>query len=142
MKTSRRGIDLIKQFEGLRLDAYVCAAGVLTIGYGHTGPDVQPGMTITEEEADALLRADLEKFERCVSEALTVDVIQPQFDALVSFAFNVGCQALLDSTLLKLINVEDFEGAAAQFARWNKAGGRELAGLTRRRAAEAELFLA
>jgi lysozyme len=139
VKTSDAGLDLIKSHEGLRLDAYLCPAGVWTIGYGHTGT-ARPGMRITNEQADDLLRLDVEKFEGCVRNALQVEVTQGQFDALVSFAFNVGCGALRGSTLLRLLNQGDFDGAAAQFARWNRGGGQVLAGLARRREDERSLF--
>lgn len=139
-RTSDAGISLIKRFEGLRLEAYLDAVGVWTIGYGHTGPDVFRGRTITEEEADALLRKDLGSAENCVRAAVSVPISQGEFDALVSFVFNLGCGALRRSTLLRLLNGGDHDGAALEFAKWNKADGKVLAGLTRRRAAEAELF--
>lgn len=142
MKTSQAGIDLIKQFEGLELTAYPdpgTGGEPWTIGYGHTG-GVKPGDTVTEAEAEELLRQDLEKFEDCVNAYVSVPITQSQFDALVSFAFNVGCGALKSSTLLRLLNNGDTEAAAAQFGRWNKAAGRVLAGLTRRRGAERDLF--
>ena len=139
MKTSPKGISLIKEFEGLSLDAYLCSAGVLTIGYGHTG-GVQKGDRITEKKAEELLQDDLKKFENGVLRLVRVPLNQNQFDALVSFAFNLGVGNLGKSTLLRKLNDRDFKGAAAEFVRWNKAGGRELAGLTRRRNAEAELF--
>lgn len=145
MKTSKRGVQIIKSHEGLRLKAYpdpATGGDPWTIGYGHTGVDVQPGLVITEETAEGLLRRDLERFEECVNDAVSVDLIQPQFDALVSFAFNVGCANFRNSTLLRLVNAEDMEGAGAQFSRWNKAAGKEMAGLTKRRAEEAALFLA
>jgi lysozyme len=140
VKISQAGIDLIKEFEGCELTAYVCPAGVLTVGYGHTGPDVKPGQEIDEDEAEQLLRNDLAKFETCVEEMLEVEVTQAQFDALVSFAFNLGCGALRSSTLLKLLNGGKPDAARQQFSRWNKGGGQVLTGLTRRRAAEAEMF--
>jgi len=90
MRISQKGIDLIKKFEGIRLTAYVCPAGVLTIGYGHTGPDVQPGMRITEEEAERLLWADTESAQQTVSSFVSVKLNQNEYDALVSFTFNVG----------------------------------------------------
>lgn len=139
MKTSPRGISLIKEFEGLSLGAYLCSAGVLTIGYGHTG-GVQKGDRITEKKAEELLQDDLKKFENGVLRLVRVSLNQNQFDALVSFAFNLGVGNLGKSTLLRKLNDRDFKGAAAEFVRWNKAGGRELEGLTRRRNAEAELF--
>jgi lysozyme len=138
---SDAGIALTKGFEGLRLTAYRDSAGVLTIGYGHTGPDVTEGMTIDEAEAEALLLADVQGAVNCVNRAVTATITQNQFDALVDFCFNVGCGALLNSTLLRKVNAADFAGAAAQFALWVHAGGEVLAGLVRRRKAEAEMFL-
>lgn len=142
MKISDEGIRLIKQFEGLELHAYKDIVGVLTVGYGSTGSHVRPGMVITEQEAEDLLLQDLVRFEECVTDALEIDVTQQQFDALVSFAFNLGCKAMSGSTLMKLVNAGDSAAAAQQFARWSKAGGKEVAGLVRRRQAEKELFLA
>ena len=139
MKTSPKGISLIKEFEGLSLDAYLCSAGVLTIGYGHTG-GVQKGDRITAKKAEELLQDDLKKFENGVLRLVRVPLNQNQFDALVAFAFNLGVGNLGKSTLLRKLNDRDFRGAAAEFVKWNKAGGKELAGLTRRRIAEAELF--
>ncbi len=141
MIISDAGIELIKSFEGCKLEAYRCPADVLTIGYGHTG-DVDEGQIITEHQADVLLRSDLTTFERCVNALVVVPVTQSQFDALVSFAFNLGCNALRKSTLLRMLNEGDDVGAGQQFERWNKSNGRALAGLTRRRAAERDLFLA
>ena len=138
-KISQRGIDLIKQFEGLRLEAYLCPAGVWTIGYGSTR-DVKKGDKITAAEAGEMMAADLLPFERDVSRLVKVPLDQCQFDALVCFAYNVGGGALASSTLLKLLNAGDYAGAAGQFARWNKANGKQLAGLTRRREAERALF--
>ncbi len=137
--TGAKGLSIIKQFEGLELKAYLCPAGVLTIGYGHTGSDVKPGMVITEAKADALLRLDLERFEGAVNK-LAPATTQEQFDALVSFTFNLGESALAKSTLLKKHNAGDYAGAAAEFAKWINAGGRPLEGLKRRRAAEAQLY--
>lgn len=139
MKTASTGLALIKQFEGLKKQAYICPAGVLTIGYGSTGPHVKRGMVITEAQADALLAQDLVRFERAVN-ALGVSLTQNQFDALVAFAFNVGVGAFASSTLVKLLKQGDTKGAAAQFGRWTKADGKTLPGLVRRRAAEAALF--
>ncbi|UGA37973.1 lysozyme [Chromobacterium haemolyticum] len=142
MKTSAKGITLIQKSEGLRLKAYQDSVGVWTIGYGHTGPDVKPGMVITQAQADALLARDLERFEAGVARLVKVPLNQNQFDALVCFSFNLGLGALQGSTLLlRLLNAGDYAGAAAQFPRWNKAGGKELPGLTRRRAAEQAMFL-
>lgn len=144
MKISARGIELIKQFEGLELEAYQDIAGVWTIGYGHTG-DVEPGMRISEREADALLRRDLKSRENAVDNFTNVDLNQNEFDALVSFVFNVGAEAYRRSTARRRLNRNDRMGAADALTWWNKAtvGGvlREVAGLTRRRAAERAVFL-
>jgi len=138
---SDAGIALTKSFEGLRLTAYRDCGGVLTIGYGHTGSGVTEGMTIDEAQAEALLRADLQAAVDCVNRAVITAITQNQFDALVDFCFNVGCGALLNSTLLRKLNAGDFAGAAAQFAVWVHAGGEVVAGLVRRRELEAEMFL-
>lgn len=144
-KTSNRGIELIKEFEGCRLTAYLCPAGVWTIGYGHTGKvdgkAIAKGMTITAKKATELLRQDLATFEAAVNTYVTAPITQNMFDALVSFAFNCGGAALKNSTLLKKLNAKNYEGAANEFPRWNKAGGKVLAGLTRRRERERQLFL-
>lgn len=136
------GFDLIKHFEGCELTAYQDAVGVWTIGWGHTGPEVRAGLTITQSEADQLLDRDLDRFEEAVDRLTRGRATPDQFAAMVSLAFNVGAGdgGLKTSTLLRMHNDGDYEGAAAQFARWNKAGGRVLNGLTRRRAAEAELY--
>jgi lysozyme len=137
---SVQGMELTKGFEGLSLTAYQDCAGVWTIGYGHTGPDLIAGMTITEADAEALLRADLATAVACVNRAVNVSINQHQFDALVDFCFNAGRGSLLPSTLLRKVNAGDFEGAAAQFGLWVHAGGRVVSGLVRRRKAEAALF--
>lgn len=141
MNIGQRGIDLIKEFEGCKLNAYRDQVGILTCGFGHTGYDVTPATVWSQEEAENVLRLDLARFERCVEDAVTVDITQNQFDALVAFTFNLGCGALAQSTLLKLLNQGSIEAAADQFPHWNKAGGQVVAGLTRRREAEKELFL-
>lgn len=140
MKTSATGIALIKSFEKCRLTAYRDAVGVLTIGWGHTG-NVWLGMVVTQEQADALLAADIQRFEKGVAALLKVQVTQGQFDALVSFSFNCGLGNLESSTLLRKLNAGDVDGAAAEFPRWNKAGGSVLRGLTLRREAEQRLFM-
>ena len=140
MKISDAGLDLIQRFEGCKLKAYQDSVHVWTIGVGHTG-DVQPGQEITQEEAMELLRQDVEDAEKCVNVCVTAPLSQGQFDALVSFCFNLGCGALRRSTLLQKVNASDFDGASREFVKWNKAGGVVLNGLTRRREAEAELFL-
>lgn len=142
MRISDAGVDLIKSFEGLKLEAYKCPAGIWTIGYGYTGPGVTSGLSIDEQEAESLLYDDLVKFEDGVNKlTCELDITQGMFDALVCFAYNVGLDALARSTLLKLLKQNKVLEASEQFKVWNKAGGKELAGLTRRRNAEAELFL-
>jgi len=141
MKISPKGLAVIKQFEGLRLTAYKCPAGVLTIGYGSTGAHVKPGMKITEQEAERLLLDDLSRFEVGVHEVIKQPLTQGQFDALVSFSFNVGLGALRESTLAAKLKAGDVVGAANEFARWNKAGGKVLPGLVKRREAERDLFV-
>ena len=136
---SDEGLDLIKHFEGCELTSYICPSGIYTIGYGHTG-DVLPGQTITQAEADALLREDVKKFEKGTNNYTNVPLNQSQFDALVSFTFNVGLGAYRDSTLLRLLNGSDYEGAAGQFGRWVNGANGPLPGLVRRREAEEKLF--
>ena len=140
MKLGPQGAALIQRFEGCRLEAYLPTAhDVPTIGYGHTR-GVAMGDTCTEAEAEAWFLEDVAWAEDCVSRAVTATLRQPEFDALVSLCFNIGCSAFKGSTLVRLLNEGDYDGAAAQFGRWNKQAGQELAGLTRRRAEEAELF--
>ena len=141
MQTSEKGLDLIRKYEGLQLAAYVCPGGKLTIGYGHTGPDVTSGRKITAEQANELLVKDVLRFEKAVNELVTVPMTQGMFDALISFSFNLGAGSLKSSTLLKKLNAYDREGAANEFLRWNKAKGKVLAGLTARRESERELFV-
>lgn len=140
-KTSAAGIALIKHHESCRLAAYLCPAGKWTIGYGHTGADVYSGMTISQAQADRLLANDLARFERAVNQAVSVPLNQNQFDALASFCFNVGAGGFRGSTLRVLLNDGNYAGAADQLLRWDKASGKVLPGLTRRRAAERQLFL-
>jgi|GWRWMinimDraft_9_1066018.scaffolds.fasta_scaffold00492_2 GH24 family phage-related lysozyme (muramidase) len=136
---SKAGLSLIKEFEGCRLTSYTCAAGVLTIGYGSTGPHVTPGKTITQAEADALLLKDVARFEKGVDDLITVPLKQCQFDALVSFAFNCGNGALEESTLRKRLNAGEDPNTVAkeELPRWTNKG---LAGLVRRRTAEVNMF--
>jgi len=135
-------LDLIKKWEGLRLEGYICPAGVPTIGYGHTGPTVKEGMKITEADAEALLRSDVERFARAVDSQIRVPLTNNQRCALISFAFNVGVGALMDSTLRKrLNNGENAQKVAMEeLPRWNKGDGKILEGLVRRRKAEVDLF--
>ncbi|MCQ3457743.1 lysozyme [Salmonella enterica subsp. enterica serovar Indiana] len=148
MQTSPEGIALIKGFEDCRLTAYPdpgTGGAPWTIGYGWTHPidgkPVKPGMTIDQETADRLLKTGLVSYENDVLKLVRVKLTKGQFDALVSFAYNVGSRALSTSTLLKKLNAGDIKGAADEFLRWNKAGGKVLNGLTRRREAERALFL-
>jgi len=139
MITGDKGIDLIKRFEGCRLEAYKCSAEVLTIGYGHTG-GVKEDDTITQEEADKLLKADVFKFEKNVEDNVKVELNQSQFDALVAWTFNLGVGNLRSSTMLQKLNNEDYTSVPSEMKRWNKAGGKTLDGLIRRRKAESLLF--
>jgi lysozyme len=137
---SPNGLALTVQFEGLRLTAYQDSAGVWTIGYGHTGLDVHSDLTITEEQAGALLLQDTASAVAAVNRLVTVPLTQNQFDALVDFVFDVGAGHFKSSTLLRDLNAGNIVAAAEQFARWDRAGGVEVAGLLRRREAEAALF--
>ena len=139
MKISLEGLSLIKKFEGCRLEAYYCSGGVLTIGYGHTG-GVKETDTITQEEADKLLKGDILKFEQYVEDNVMVELDQSQFDALVAWTFNLGPGNLRESTMLTKLNNEDYESVPFEMRRWNKAGGKTLDGLIRRRQAESLLF--
>lgn len=139
MKTSLEGINLIKHFEGCELEAYKCPAGVWTIGYGHI-KGVQEGDVITEQQADDMLVEELEEYENYIHNLVNCPLNQNQFDALVSWVYNLGSSNLQASTLLKVLNAGDYAGVPAQMLRWNKAGGKVLEGLTRRRQAEADLF--
>jgi lysozyme len=142
MKLSQAGLDLIKRFEGCKLKAYQDAVGIWTIGYGHTGPNVHDGLTITQKQADDILAQDVGRFASGVAANVRVSLTQSEFDALVSFAFNVGLGAFKTSTLLRLLNDNaDRNVVASQFLRWNKAGDKVLEGLTKRRNAEKALFL-
>ena len=146
MKTSDKGLELIKTFEGFRAKPYLCPAGIPTIGYGATYyPDgrrvTMQDRPVTEADATAMLRSMLASYEAGVTRYVQVPLTQGQYDALVSFAYNLGLAALKSSTLLRLLNLRDYAGAAAQFARWNRAGGKVLPGLTRRREAERVMFL-
>ncbi|SPU27858.1 Phage-related lysozyme (muraminidase) [Candidatus Bartonella washoeensis] len=141
---SKEGLALIKQWEGLRLQAYKDLACVWTIGYGHTSeagrPFVRKGMRITQEQAEAILREDLKQFEKTVEEAVMVSLTDEQFAALVSFCYNVGTKAFCNSTLLKKLNKGDYEAVPEELQKWNRVGGKRLQGLANRRAAEAGLW--
>ena len=145
MKTSQSGISLIKGFEGKRLNAYDDGVGVWTIGFGTikypNGVRVKKGDTCTEAQAESYLKNDLVKFENAINRLAKVPLNQNQFDALSSFTYNLGETNLSSSTLLKKLNAKDYAGTADQFLRWNKAGGKVMNGLARRREAERNLFL-
>lgn len=140
MQLSEYGLNLIKHVEGLSLQAYQCSAGVWTIGYGHAS-GVSPGDIIDEAQADIFLRQDVAASESTVMRFVTVALSQHQFDALVSFVFNLGSGNFAASTLLKRLNAGDYSGAAEEFPRWVHAGGKPLSGLVRRREAERKLFM-
>lgn len=142
MKISQNGIELIKSFEGCVLTGYPDVGGVPTVGYGSTGPDVYIGMKITQAEAERRLAKELEHFENGVSNLVKVAINQNEFDALVSFSFNVGLGAFQRSTLLRLLNDgTERDIVSSEFLRWNKVDGKPVEGLTRRRKAEQALFL-
>ena len=141
-RTNRQGVELIQSFEQCRLRAYPdpgTGGEPWTIGWGHTGPDVYPGLEITQDEADGLFVSDLASFEADVESCLEVESTGNQYSALVCFAYN--CKGWHGSILLRKFNTGDIEGTAAEFGRWTRAGGRVLRGLVRRREAERELFL-
>ena len=141
MNIGSKGLELIKHFEGCELEAYKCPAGVWTIGYGHI-KGVSEGMTITEAQAEEMLQSELIEYEGYINDLVEVELNQNQFDAMVSWVYNLGGGNLKSSTLLKVLNAGDYAGVPAQMLRWNKAGGKVLEGLTRRRQAEADLFVA
>ncbi len=141
MNIGSKGLELIKHFEGCELEAYKCPAGVWTIGYGHI-KGVSEGMTITEAQAEEMLQSELIEYEGYINDLVEVELNQNQFDAMVSWVYNLGGGNLRSSTLLKVLNAGDYAGVPAQMLRWNKAGGKVLEGLTRRRQAEADLFVA
>jgi len=145
-KLSQKGLDLIKSFEGLSLKPYVCAGGINTIGYGNTYYTNGKRVTlqdkpITKQQAEELLKLSVSTYEKAVDSFCRDDISQSQFDALVSFAYNLGTGALQKSTLIKKVNSNPSDPSIkAEFLKWNKAGGRALAGLTRRRQAESDLY--
>jgi lysozyme len=141
MQYSLTGEHLTEQFESCQLTAYQDVNGVWTIGWGHTGPEVVEGLTWTQEEADAALMFDVQMAADCVNQAvINIQLTQDEFDALVDFVFNLGCEAFENSTMLKDLNQGNFAAAAEQFDLWDHAGGKVVAGLLRRRQAEAQLF--
>jgi lysozyme len=144
MKVSAEGLALIREQEGFRGLAYRDAAGVWTIGFGHTAmagpPEVKPGMKITRAEAEEILARDVAEFSAGVARAVAVPLSDMQFSALVSFAYNVGLGNFRRSSVLKAVNAGDFAAVPRRLGLWVKAGGRTLPGLIRRRAAEAAMF--
>jgi len=147
MQMSQEGIDaLLKKFEGCKLKAYRCPANVCTIGYGHTSaagaPAVADGMTITQKQADDILRRDLVKYETAVFNMVKQPLTQHQFDVLVDFAYNAGVGNLQSSTLLKKVNAAQFDAVPAELMKWTKGGGKVLAGLVKRRQAESAWWMA
>jgi lysozyme len=134
------GLALTERFEGCQLAAYQDQVGVWTIGYGHTGAGVCSGLTITQDQAAALLMSDVAAAAAYVNQVVTVALQQNEFDALVDFVFNLGRGAFAGSTLLKNLNAGNFAAAADQFDLWDHAGGKVVAGLLRRRQAETALF--
>jgi lysozyme len=145
MRLTKEGLSLIKDFEGFRSKSYRCPAKVLTIGFGHTSmagpPEVKEGMTISRAEGDRILKADLKKYEAFVRDAIKVELTPAQYSACVSLCYNIGGGAFKRSSVVRFCNKRQWKNAADAFALWNKAGGRVLPGLTRRRAAEAALFM-
>lgn len=140
METGKEGLALIKRYEGFRAEAYRCPAGVWTIGYGHTGAEVKAGATVTPGMAEELLRKDLRVAERVV-EAEHLRIGQHQFDALVSFVYNVGGKAFRESTLLRVIRADPFAPEIRrEFSRWDKVRGKVMPGLALRRKEEAALY--
>ncbi len=139
--TTQKMRKMIEDWEGKRLTAYRDPVGIATIGYGHTGPDVHMGQVTTAEQADTLLANDLHKFEAAVKGLAGPKTTQGQFDAFVSFCFNLGSGALKSSTLLRRHLAGRYPEAADEFLKWNHAGGVELAGLTRRRRGERQVYL-
>ncbi len=140
MNISKEGLSLIKKFEGCELEAYLCPAGVWTIGYGHT-KDVKEGDKINKEEADYLLQEEMIEYESYINDFVEVPLNQNQFDALCSWVYNLGPTNLKNSTMLRVLNEEKYADVPQEIKRWNKAGGEVLDGLIKRREAEAKMFV-
>lgn len=144
LEISKDGIELIKHFEGFKANAYLCPAGVWTIGYGTiryaNGKKVREGDKCTKAQATGYLKDDITRFEKSVNKLVTVPLQQHQFDALVCWTYNLGVTNLKNSTMLKVLNKGLYDQVPDQMRRWNRAGGKVLKGLTRRREAEAVLF--
>lgn len=142
MKTSDNGIDFLKEVESVELKAYLDGGGVWTNGVGHTGPDVHEGQVVDEAQVDAWLKEDVLEAEDAVNRGVKVSLSQNQFDALVSFTFNVGVSAFLNSTLLRKLNASDYEGAKNELSRWVRDNGKIVKGLVNRRLKEQKLYSA
>jgi lysozyme len=140
MKTNQAGIDLIKRFEGCRLSVYKDAVGLNTVGWGHR-TNLPVGTHISQPEADTTLLADIAEREQELDDLLTVELNPNQYSALISFVYNLGIDALSRSTLLRLVNAEEFQLASQEFSKWCRAGGKVLSGLVARREKEKDLFL-
>ena len=140
MNISKEGLSLIKKFEGCELEAYLCPAGVWTIGYGHT-KDVKEGDKINKDEADYLLQEEMIEYESYINDFVEVPLNQNQFDALCSWVYNLGPTNLKNSTMLRVLNEEKYADVPQEIKRWNKAGGEVLDGLIKRREAEAKMFV-
>lgn len=140
MNYSKDLLSLLETFEGCELKAYQDVGGVLTIGYGHTGSDVFPGMTISLAQAEKLAEQDLQSAVAAVKSLVKVALTQNEFDALCDFVYNVGRENFERSTMLHLLNVGEYHLAAEEFVRWDKVNGKPVAGLLRRREAEESLF--
>ena len=139
-KITQDGLDFIQDVEGCKLFAYLDTGGVWTIGVGHTGPEVVKGLTCSMEQALQWLKEDSEEAQEAIRQSVEGLLTQNQFNALVSFVFNVGVNAFKKSTMLKLINNGDFDGAAKEFPKWNKDNGKEILGLSKRRILEQSVF--
>jgi lysozyme len=142
MKTSDNGIDFLKEVESVKLKAYLDTGGVWTNGVGHTGPDVHEGQVVDEAQVNAWLKEDVLEAEDAVNRGVKVSLSQNQFDALVSFTFNVGVSAFLNSTLLRKLNASDYEGAKNELSRWVRDNGKIVKGLVNRRLKEQKLYSA
>ncbi len=141
LQYSKTGLALTERFEGCRLESYQDQGGVWTIGYGHTGPDVHEGMTCTQQQAMAWLILDTHSAVQTVNDLVQIQLNQAEFDACCDFVFNLGAGAFARSTLLRLLNADDIQGAADQFELWDHCDGQVVAGLLRRRLAERKEFL-
>jgi len=141
MIPSDNAVQLIKQFEGCKLEAYQDVRGIWTIGFGTTGPGIVEGLTISQNTADAMLKGHVKEVGLSLTDFIGQGIPQDCFDACTCLAYNIGTGNFKTSTLLKLIKAQDLKGAAQEFLKWDHAGGKEIEGLKRRREAEMALFL-